>query len=160
MRLTRGLRVTFFLVVGLSLPVFSAGQKIGLSYGEITSYLSNVITLKPSTPVDGQSRSMGLSADNLAMLEVIGDRANITQATLMIGVPNDSRATLIRNSALMIRFVKNATPNWPGSVDWAATALDKASKTGRSVETTSGIRRITVTFHKPLGMILVTVKHK
>jgi hypothetical protein len=148
------------LILGWTAHGFSAGLKIGLSYGEITSYLSNVITLQRSSPVDDQPRYMGLSADKLSMLEVIGDKSNITQATLGIGVPNDSPSVLARNSALVLRFVKNATPGWSKSTDWTVAAIRKAAATEKPVETTYGSRRITMTFIKPLGMIMVTVKHK
>jgi len=138
----------------------SAGLKAGLSYGEITTYLSNIIILQRSSPVDGQPRYMGMSADKLSMLEVIGDKANITQATLAIGVPNDSPSVLARNSAMVLRFIKNATPGWSGSTDWTVAALRRVADTEGPVETTYGPRRITMKFLKPLGMIMVTVQHK
>ena len=105
-------------------------------------------------------RYMGMTGDNLALLEVIGDKRNIRQATLAIALPNDSRSALVRNSAMFMRFVKNAVPDWPGSEDWAIAALKKATATGNPVERVFGSRRVTVTFQKPLGMVLVTVKHK
>ena len=148
------------LILGWSSHGLSAGLKTGLSYREITSYLSNVITLQRSSSVDGQPRYMGMSGDKLSMLEVIGDKSNITQATLAIGVPNDSPTALARNSAMVLRFVKNATHGWPGSTDWTVAALQKAAATENPVETTYGARRITMTFLKPMGMIMVTVKHK
>jgi len=141
-------------------PGLCAGLKTGLSYGEITSYLSSFITLKKSTSVNGQPRYMGLSGDKLAMLEIIGDKSNVTQATLAVGIPNDAPATLVRNGAMVLRFVKNATPGWTGSSDWATAALQKAAASQSPVETTYGSRRITMTFYKPLGMLMVTVKHK
>jgi hypothetical protein len=147
-------------ILGWASHGLSAGLKTGLSYGEITSYLSNVITLQRSSPVDGQPRYMGMSADKLSMLEVIGDKSNITQATLAIGVPNNSPTALARNSAMVLRFVKNATPGWSGSTDWTVAALQKTAATENPVETTNGARRITMTFLKPMGMIMVTVKHK
>ena len=160
MRNFRTVPLILVLILGWASNGFSAAMKIGLSYGEITSHLSNVITLQRSSPVDGQPRYMGLSQDKLSMLEVIGDKSNVTQATLAIGVPNDSPATLARNSAMMLRFVKNATPDWSGSTDWAVAALRKATTTEGPVETTYGARRITMTFYKSMGMVMVTVKHK
>ena len=160
MRNRRTAILGLMLILGWASHGLSAGLKTGLSYGEITNYLSNVITLQKSSPVDGQPRSMGMSADKLSMLEVIGDKRNITQATLAIGVPNNSPTALARNSALVLRFVKNATPGWSGSADWTVAALQKAAATENPVETTYGSRRITMTFLKPMGMIMVTVKHK
>lgn len=109
MRNRRTAILGLMLILGWASHGLSAGLKTGLSYREITSYLSNVIALQRSSPVDGQPRYMGMSADKLSMLEVIGDKSNITQATLAIGVPNDSPTALARNSAMVLRFVKNAT---------------------------------------------------
>jgi hypothetical protein len=152
--------LVLMLILGWATQGLSAGLKIGLSYGEITNYLSSIVTLQRSSPVDGQPRYMGMSADKLSMMEVIGDKSDITQATLGVGVPNDSPSILARNSAMMLRFVKNAAPGWSGSTDWTVAALRKAAATGNPVETTYRSRRITMTFIKPLGMVMVTVKHK
>ena len=94
------------------------------------------------------------------MLELIGDKNDLTQATLIIGVPNDSPTILARNSTLFMRFVKNVAPNWTGSDHWAAEALKKTAASQTPVSTVRGVRRIAVSFLKPLGMVLVTVKHK
>lgn len=148
------------LILGWMSQGLCASPKVGLSYGEITKYLSNFITLQRSSPVDGQPRYMGMSADKLSMLEVIGEKGNITQATLAVGIPKDAPATLVRNSALVLRFIKNATPGWTGSSDWATAALQKAATSESPVETTYGSRKITMRFLKPLGMLMVTVQHK
>ena len=61
---------------------------------------------------------------------------------------------------MVLRFVKNATPGWSGSTDWTVAALQKAAASEKPVETTSGVRRITMTFMKSTGMVMVSVKHK
>jgi len=160
MRDTRILTLAFTLLLGLAPFEHSAGTNTGLSYSQITQYLSSYFTLEKSTPVNGQPRYMATTEDKLAVLELIGDRSDLTQATLIIGVPNDSQTTLVRNSAMFMRFVKNAAPNWVGGGDWAVAALKKATTTENPVSTVRGARRITVSFLKPLGMVVVTVKHK
>jgi hypothetical protein len=151
--------LVLLLVLGAS-DNLSAGPRLGLSFDQITQYLSNYITLDKSTPVAGQPRYMGMTDDKLAALEIIGDRNNITQASLMIGLPNDSNAALVRNSALFMRFVKNATPGWIQREDWAIAALKRATASESPVSTVFGSRLITVSFLKPLGMVIVTVKHR
>ncbi|HEX4497184.1 MAG TPA: hypothetical protein VIE43_16035, partial [Thermoanaerobaculia bacterium] len=92
--------------------------------------------------------------------EIIGDRNNITQAALMIALLNVSRTVLDRNSILLTRFVKNVTPGWASSEDWAGAALRETTATENPVSMAFGTRSLTVSFLKPLGMVLVTVKHR
>jgi hypothetical protein len=148
------------LLLGVATNELSAATNTGLSYSQVTQYLSSYFALEKSTPVNGQPRYMGATGDKLAMLELIGDKNDLTEATLIIGLPNDSQAVLVRNSAMFMRFVNNAAPNWAGSGDWAVAALKKVTATENPVSIVRGARRITVSFQKPLGMVLVTVKHK
>jgi hypothetical protein len=148
------------LLLGVAPNELSAATNTGLSYSQMTQYLSSYFALEESTPVKGQPRYMGATADKLAVLELIGNKNDLTEATLIIGLPNDSQAVLVRNSAMFMRFIDNAAPNWAGGADWAVAALKKATATENPVSTVRGYRRITVSFQKPLGMVLVTVKHK
>lgn len=162
------MRSTRLLICALIMPILwalsagslSAGTRTGLSYAQITRYLAGNFALSQSTPVDSQPRYMGATADHLAMLELIGDRNDLTQATLMIGIPNDSRSVLVRNTAMFVRFVKNAAPGWAGSTDWATMALKQAVATDSPVSTIRGARRITISFIKTLAIVSVTVKHR
>lgn len=159
MRRARKATWVFLLALGVSDQLLAA-TKTGLSASQVTRFLASYITLERSTPVNGQPRYMGMSDDKLAALEIIGDRNNVTQASLMIGLPNDSRPALVRNSALFMRFVKNVTPGWASSADWAVAALKETTATENPVSMVFGTRSLTVSFLKPLGMVLVTVKHK
>ncbi|HEX4959603.1 MAG TPA: hypothetical protein VF173_02095 [Thermoanaerobaculia bacterium] len=152
------LAFVFALLAGMAPNELSAGT--GLSYSQMTQYLSSYFSLEKSTPVNGQPRYMGATGDKLAMLELIGDKNDLTEATLIIGLPNDSQSVLVRNSAMFMRFIKNAAPSWEGSGDWAVAALKKATTTEVPVSTVRGTRRITVSLQKPLAMVLVTVKHR
>lgn len=154
------LLVTLALLGGGTSDELWAGAGTGLSYSQMTEYLSSYFTLERSTPVHGETRYMGTTSDKLAALELIGDRNDLTEATLIIGLPNDSQTVLIQNSGLFMRFVQNAAPTWAGSNKWAVAALKKATATEHPVSVVRGSKRITVTFQKPLGMVLVTVKHK
>jgi hypothetical protein len=149
----------FLLALGAS-DQLSAATKTGLSTSQVTRLLSSYITLERSTPVKGQLRYMGMTDDKLAALEIIGDRNNITQAALMIALLNVSRTVLDRNSILLTRFVKNVTPGWASSEDWAGAALRETTATENPVSMAFGTRSLTVSFLKPLGMVLVTVKHR
>jgi hypothetical protein len=137
--------------------VSSAGM--GVSYNQVMAYLPSQIKMTKSTPVRGEDRYMGSTADNLAMLEIIGAKENISQTTLIIGLPNDSKTTVIRNTGLYIRFLKNTVPEWPGVTDWGNDALKRfASSSESSAAITHGNKLISLSLLKPTSMLTVTVK--
>jgi len=148
----------------VALPKHTIGENraIDISYDQVMEYLSNFFLMEKSTPVDGQDRYMGQTFDNLAVLEIIGKKNNISQATLMIGIPNDAADKLVRNTILAMRFLENTVPEWTDSNEWiTANAKRVADIPGVSdVEVFKGNKLITMTFLKPLGMLTLTVKHK
>lgn len=137
-------------------------RAIGISYYQVMEYLSNFFLMEKSTPVRGQERYMGQTPDNLAILEIIGNKNNISQATIMIGIPNDAPDKLVRNTVLAIRFLENTVPEWTDSNEWiTANAKRVADIPGVSdVKVVKGNKLITMTFLKPFGMLTLTVKHK
>ncbi|MBA7670237.1 hypothetical protein ES703_78382 [subsurface metagenome] len=137
-------------------------RPIGISYYQVMEYLSDFFLMEKSTPVDGQDRYMGQTADNLAILEIIGNKDNISQATIMIGIPNDAPDKLVRNTILAIRFLENTVPEWTNSNEWiTANAKRVADIPGVSdVKVVKGNKLITMMFLKTFGMVSLTVKHK
>ena len=143
--------------------LFSVGAadaaKLGISYHQVMEYISKRIEMERSTPVKDEPRYMGLTFDETATLEIIGDKRNITKTTLIIGLPNDSTEIVMRNTALMLRFLKNTCPEWPGSGTWATNSIQRFSagtSTTRSV--VRGHKRISMQWIKKLGWLSVTIK--
>ena len=117
--------------------------------------------MQESTEVRGQPRSLGQTDDKLAILEVIGDKDNVSQASLIIGLPDDSQDIVSRNTVFLIRFMHNIAPGWDGVDAWTAGALKEAlASPGESIYTERGDERIEVVLEKPLGLVMVTVKHR
>ena len=137
-------------------------RAIGISYYQVMEYLSKFFLMEKSTPVRGQERYMGQTPDSLAILEIIGNKNNISQATIMIGIPNDVPDKLVRNTIFVIRFLENTVPEWTNSNEWiTANAKRVADIQGVSdAKVVKGNKLITMTFLKPLGMLTLTVKHK
>jgi hypothetical protein len=133
---------------------------IGISYNQIMEYLDQYIPMSKSSDVRGQPRYMGQTSDNLAMLEIIGIKNDVSQATLMIGIPNDSPKILIRNSGILLRFIENIAPEWKAGSDWATSALKRLGSTGEPEEIIKGSKSIKLSLIKVLGIVSVTVKHK
>jgi hypothetical protein len=134
---------------------------IGLTYDQITQNLSDDITMEKTADLHNQSHFMGQTDDKLAMLEVIGDKNNVSEATLAIGLPDDSSEIVRRNSALLLRFMLNVAPDWDGASDWTIGAVKEAtSSPGEAIYTDQGDKRIKMMFAKNIGMLWVNVKHK
>ena len=134
-------------------------ETLGISYNQMMNYLSNFFTMEKSTPVDGQDRYMGETSSGLAILEIIGEKEDITQTTLLIGIPSDNYEILIENSAILIRFLKNAVPEWEESSDWATTSLEKMTEsTSTREEEIYGNKLIKMYLIREFGMVTVTVE--
>jgi len=155
--------ITFLLASFLTSKANAQTEKsltIGISYNQTMEYLDQFISMSKSSDVDGQPRYMGQTSDNLAMLEIIGNKNDVSQASLMIGIPNDAPKILIRNTAILLRFMKNVAPEWKSGSDWATSALGRVSSTDEPEEIIRGSKSIKLSVIKVLGIICVTVKHK
>ena len=134
---------------------------IGVSYNQMMNYLSNSFTMEKSTPVKGRDRYMGTTSSGTTILEIIGEKDNIAQTTLIIGIPSDNQYILIENSAILLRFLENAVPEWEDSSDWVTTSIEKfSSSTSNKEEKVYGNKLIEMSLLKELGWVMVTVKHK
>jgi len=133
---------------------------IGISYNQIMEDLDQYISQSKSSDVRGQPRYMGTTSDSLVILEIIGVKKDISQATLMIGIPNDAPKILVRNTAILMRFMKNIAPEWRLASDWATGALKCIIATGETEEIIRGSKSIKISLIKFLGIVSVTVKHK
>jgi hypothetical protein len=143
------------------LMVFSANAYAGtgVSFDQINAYLESYITLKKSSAVDGQDRYMGSTADSLAVLEVIGPKNDVVQASLIVGLPNDAPQILARNMGMLIRFIKNVAPEWKGGSEWATAAIGKVTANpDKSEKKVVGRKLITMKLFQPLGMLSISVK--
>ncbi len=81
--------IVLILLISLLPDAYAGKQSIGISYAQATQYLANAITLKRSSSVNGQTRYMGTTDDKMAIMEIIGERKNISQASLVIGLPKN-----------------------------------------------------------------------
>ena len=94
-------------------------------------------------------------------LEIIGDdRNDIDAATLLVGFPSDNNSVIIENTALLLRFIKNADPSWSGGARWMNGAIERLSAGEESVDVIRGERRISMQMVKEFGLVIVTVKHR
>lgn len=133
---------------------------IGISYNQIMVYLDQYISMSKSSDIDGQPRYNGKTSDDLAFLEIIGNKKDVSQAGLMFGIPTDAPTIVVRNTGLLIRFMKNVVPEWKGGWKWVTSAIERMSSTGGSEKIIMGRKLIEVTQIKVYGIVCVSVKHK
>lgn len=145
---------------GFSPQISPESAGIGLSYSQVTDYLTNVFDMQEASAVNGVSRMMGKSSNGIAILEVIGDASHVSQASLIIGLPKDDRATALVNSAMVLRFMRNVAPGFDEASDWLVRAMEKSLVTDNSVEMTWNNRRITLKVMQSIGMMTISVRHK
>lgn len=152
------------LILVIFIPITSFAGEIkglGISYDQLMNYLSNSFKMGKSIPLNGQDRYIGQTSDGLLTLELIGDKQNIIQAGLIIGIPNDNSKAIITNSAILLRFLKNAVPEWPNSADWATNTINKINNS--TIEKEKKVYRnkiIEISVLRNMGMILISIKPK
>src|SRR3954466_12058153 len=130
---------TIMLVILLAAGVSNdAIAGIGITYEQAMRYFGDDFRMSKSTPVDGRDRYMGTSKNGMAVLEIIGQRNDLSQASLIVGLPNDSPAIVVHNAAMLLRFLKNTVPGWAGSSAWATSTLKKIAKSDGKVSIVKG----------------------
>ena len=143
--------------VGARLDLLREQQLTGLSYDGMMAYLSNFYEMEQSL-VDGVDRYMG--ATNYTIFEMMGEKENLSSTTLVLINPEDP-AEKFRNSAIMIRFLKNALPEWEGALDWVNGCLQKFGEgSADHAVSIQGNKRIKITFVPANSMFSITVKSK
>jgi len=110
---------------------------------------------------NGQKKYLGETSDGLASLEIIG-KNNISQATLLIWLPNDQPDILERNIRIQFRFLEIMVPEWPSSPKWLSTIVEESDYSSDDLggEIIKGNKLITIKFCRPLGFAILTIKHK
>ncbi|GAK50701.1 hypothetical protein U14_01934 [Candidatus Moduliflexus flocculans] len=110
-------------------PKIEKPRGLGVSYKQATQKLAASFAIKQSTPVNGQPRYMGMSHNQLATIEIIGDQQNISKASLLLGVPNDDSQALQQNALFALQFVQNVVPEWgwPENEKWIAESIQNLS---------------------------------
>jgi len=132
---------------------------LGVSYDQVMEYISKHIEMGKSTSVEGNPRYMGLNLDETATLEIIGDKRNITKTTLDIGLPSDSTEIVMRNTELMMRFLKNTCPEWPSNTTWATNSIQRfraGISATRSI--VYGYKRISMQWVKGMAWLSITIE--
>jgi hypothetical protein len=137
------------------------GRGIGISYEAAVAHLSKFFVMTKTTSDDGQERYMGRTSDGTAMLEIIGDKDDISEASLFLNIPNDDVGAAMRNGGFFDIFAKDIDPKWNDASAWVTNNLGHMSDSQTdAVEMIRGEKVFTLRLMKPLGMISISVRHR
>jgi len=148
-----------------SAPVPSAPSTvagIGVSRQKIQTVFEKPevgFSFEPSSMVDGQPRVMGKSANELAIVELIGVPSELTSATIIVGIPNDNPRVREQNALFTVAFIKLAAPEWAEGSDWLSEQLRVLANSSTNEATTVfGDNRAKLTFLRESSLLFLSIK--
>ena len=139
---------------GLSTPVPKRG--LGVSRRAIEAVFTD-FSFESSPLADGRHRSLAQSLDTATLVEIIGPDAGPTQATIIIGLPNDSPDVVALNTLYLLTFVPTVAPDWAGGVDWVMDKIDAMAAGESEARTTTGNLIVELSLLKELGLLNLTI---
>ena len=134
---------------------FQKEEGINISYNDMMKYLENFYTIEKSK-LDNDDRYMGTT--EFSIFEMVGNKDNLKSTTLVLINPK-SQQDQLQNSAILLRFLKNALPEWETSNEWAVKSLSRFAKNLSTSEMKLiGKKNVKMVYHKNLSMYTITVK--
>ena len=141
------------------MPVHTSMPSLGVSRRDIQSIFENSainFTFENAPLADGTPRIMGTSSNSLAILDLIGPPADLTEVSITVGVPSDAPEVIVMNAAYMMGLIKNTLPGWSGSNDWLEANLPVAQRVGKA-QTSYGNAVVTLSVIEALGMVMLSI---
>ena len=147
---------------------FTAEQDLAsnpITYSSITNVIDVFFEIKSEKTNFSETRFSGTSDNNLMNLEMVSQEDEILEASLRLNYPKDiTDVDFDLNSAVMLRFLKNAAPGykeWPkdtkGIMDkFSSMQIDKKEKDIIALDK----RIIYVLYDKKIDSITLIVKSK
>ena len=136
-----------------------------IAYSQITNLLNEFIDIKEKSSVSGENSYLGISENNLTILEIKGDKDNIKEASMKLVYPKGiDKPSADLNNAMMSRFLKNAAPELSDWQTRISEILDRFNSLNAGIE---GIKKedialtdksIQILYDKNADYIVVTLK--
>ena len=112
---------------------------IGVSYNQIMKNMEDYIPLmEKSTFRTGQPRYMGTTSDKTFTLDIVGDKNNVSNVSVMTAFPSDSLDVSFKNLIMLFIVLENVVPEWTQASEWVTSALDNINITGEPEDTIKG----------------------
>ena len=142
--------------------VYRFSRGIDISYDQVMNHFSDYIVMEKIRSNKGQDRYLGQTADGSVVLDITGNKNNISEAALVIAVTNAASNALTSNAAGMILFIRNLFPERQTEVSkWFISAIGAVEKSSESpIENIFGNKKIQVWSLEAAGAIGIIVKHK
>ncbi|KPJ67445.1 MAG: hypothetical protein AMJ43_04095 [Coxiella sp. DG_40] len=141
-------------------------QTLGISRDQAMENLSEYFLMSEGKAMsNGQANYIGHTVDSIALLQLIGDKSDISEAALLLGLPNDNDSVVIKNLTLIILFIHNFFPDQQEEVlDWASDSWSKMAKISDDSDDNISQKKIfngkdfKITFYKDMGIMLLDIK--
>lgn len=105
-------------------PVTVAKPHLPTTISSLRGWFERADFVFRSAPLaDGRPRLLGQPPDKLTTAELIGTGDVLEEAEITIGVVRDDSASLIRNTGIVMMFMRET--GWPGGEKWAFDAMLK-----------------------------------
>jgi hypothetical protein len=140
-------------------PSPAASPTIGVSRADIQSTFETAevgFTFETTSPVRGLPTVMGKAPDDLALVQLIGQPEDLSEANLTIFVSSDDRRSNELNAAYSMGFLKLSVPGWDGHV-WLEESLPRLVNGESEVSTVQSGKLVKATYARELGMINISV---
>jgi len=136
---------------------YAKEKSLGITYDQTMAYLSDHFVMQKGASIEGKDNYVGRSA--LGLLQLIGDKSDLSEASITIGIPKDTKVFNEYNSLLTFRFLKNIFPDWT-NMDSEITDSMKSLLVSpdKAVTIFRGNKQIEVELFKETGMLCLTVK--
>jgi hypothetical protein len=140
--------------------MLSGQTTLNMSYDEIVEWLDNYFYMERGTDIRGLPNYVGQTSNGVATLQVIGNKADISQAALTMSLPENSKKAFLANTIFLQQFLENAFgKNAEGAFD-TVIQLWEQSRGDSDTERTAVFddKQISVIYHDSLELLTVTVK--
>jgi len=131
----------------------ASGSGTGISYDALMRRLEQYFPMRQLEQLNGEDRCIGESENGLAMLEVLGNKSNISKANLVLGITGDYQGAA-QNTQIIAYFCENAFPEWEGCTQWVSSVIN-----ARTDGTETRLNKtIMIQYRADMELIIITVK--
>ena len=140
-------------------------EPVRITYSQITNLIGEFLDIQSLHGSSDQPVFLGTSENNLVILEIVGEKDNVMEASIRFTYPPDiSAVNTDLNNAMMLRFLKNAAPEyseWPVKIKEIMTSFRSLQMGSRQEDAIALERKlIQVLYDKNIDAITLILTHK
>ena len=122
------------------------GIGLGVSYDDAVKGLSNLLSIDQTSSTAETNKWQGFTADKKTKLEILGSKADITEASVAISMKLGSDGTLSHaNQKILVTLLGNCFPEWLNIDAWVTSSV-AAISANRSAMRAKLVRKNTIEF--------------